>query len=72
MDYFSVAFLMAVLQIVAIDILLGGDNAVVIALACRKLPESQRNKGIAWGVLGAIALRIVLIFLRWNCWSCPS
>lgn len=62
MDYFSVAFATAVLQIVAIDILLGGDNAVVIALACRKLPESQRNQGIAWGVLGAIALRIVLIF----------
>ena len=56
------AFWIAVLQIIAIDILLGGDNAVVIALACRKLPEHQRNKGIAWGVFGAIALRVVLIF----------
>ncbi|TAH40560.1 MAG: TerC family protein [Betaproteobacteria bacterium] len=55
-------FWLSVLQIIAIDILLGGDNAVVIALACRKLPEHQRNKGIAWGVVGAIALRIVLIF----------
>jgi len=62
MDYFSLAFLTAVLQIIAIDILLGGDNAVVIALACRKLPESQRSKGIAWGVAGAIGLRVVLIF----------
>jgi YjbE family integral membrane protein len=62
MDFFSSAFLIAVLQIIAIDILLGGDNAVVIALACRKLPESQRNKGIAWGVAGAIGLRVVLIF----------
>src|SRR5688500_2446051 len=55
-------FWIAVLQIIAIDILLGGDNAVVIALACRQLPEEQRNKGIFWGVFGAIALRIVLIF----------
>ena len=62
MDYFSLAFLVAVLQIIAIDILLGGDNAVVIALACRKLPAAQRNKGIFWGVAGAIALRVVLIF----------
>ena len=50
------------LQIILIDILLGGDNAVVIDLACRRLPESQRNKGILWGVFGAIALRLVLIF----------
>jgi len=56
------AFWVSVLQIIAIDILLGGDNAVVIALACRKLPEHQRNKGIAWGVVGAIVLRVVLIF----------
>jgi len=55
-------FLVAVGQIILIDILLGGDNAVVIALACRKLPESQRRKGIFWGVAGAIGLRIVLIF----------
>ncbi|MCI0734262.1 MAG: TerC family protein [Methylococcaceae bacterium] len=49
-------------QIIAIDILLGGDNAVVIALACRRLPEPQRRRGIFWGVFGAIALRLVLIF----------
>ena len=45
-----------------IDILLGGDNAVVIALACRKLPGSLRTKGIVWGTLGAIVLRVILIF----------
>ncbi len=55
-------FWVAVLQIIAIDIVLGGDNAVVIALACRRLPERQRNLGIFWGVFGAIGLRIVLIF----------
>lgn len=53
-------FWFAVLQIIAIDILLGGDNAVVIALACRSLPEEQRRKGIFWGVAGAIILRVAL------------
>ena len=58
----SPEFWLAVGQIIMIDILLGGDNAVVIALACRKLPDSQRNKGIIWGTIGAIVLRVVLIF----------
>ncbi|RQS27540.1 TerC family protein [Burkholderia sp. Bp8992] len=51
----------AVLQIVVIDILLGGDNAVVIALACRNLPANQRLRGVIWGTAGAILLRVVLI-----------
>lgn len=54
------AFWIAVLQIIAIDILLGGDNAVVIALACRNLPPELRRKGIFWGVAGAIGLRVLL------------
>ncbi|HMW29090.1 MAG TPA: TerC family protein [Plasticicumulans sp.] len=54
-------WLFAVLQIIAIDILLGGDNAVVIALACRRLPEDKRRLGVRWGVAGAIVLRIVMI-----------
>lgn len=70
-DIFSTAFLVAVLQIIAIDILLGGDNAVVIALACRKLPPEQRRKGIVWGVAGAIALRIVLIFFALQLLAIP-
>jgi YjbE family integral membrane protein len=61
MDFASPQFWIAVLQIIAIDIVLGGDNAVVIALACRHLPKEQRNKGIFWGVFGAIALRVVMI-----------
>lgn len=65
------AFLASVLQIIAIDILLGGDNAVVIALACRKLPEHLRNKGIAYGVIGAVALRIVLIFFALQLLALP-
>lgn len=58
----SPGFWLAVAQIIAIDILLGGDNAVVIALACRKLPEAQRNRAIIGGALGAILLRIGMIF----------
>ncbi|AOI79555.1 MULTISPECIES: TerC family protein [unclassified Burkholderia] len=51
----------AILQIVIIDILLGGDNAVVIALACRNLPANQRLRGVVWGTAGAILLRVALI-----------
>lgn len=54
-------FWVALGQIIIIDILLGGDNAVVIALACRKLPPAQRKKGIIWGTAGAIVLRVILI-----------
>lgn len=70
-DLASPEFWVAVLQIIAIDILLGGDNAVVIALACRKLPEAQRNKGIFWGVIGAIGLRVVLIFFALKLLAVP-
>jgi YjbE family integral membrane protein len=55
-------FWIAVGQIILIDIVLGGDNAVVIALACRNLPPHMRNKGIMWGTVGAIVLRVILIF----------
>lgn len=62
MDAFLTAhFWVAVGQIILIDILLGGDNAVVIALACRKLPTAQRTQGILWGTVGAIVLRVILI-----------
>ncbi|WP_434136713.1 TerC family protein (plasmid) [Pseudomonas luteola] len=54
-------FLVALLQIIAIDILLGGDNAVVIALACRRLSPDKQNKAIVGGVIGAIGLRVVLL-----------
>jgi YjbE family integral membrane protein len=62
MDFLtSPAFWVALGQIIIIDILLGGDNAVVIALACRKLPPAQRTKGIIYGTAGAIVLRVILI-----------
>jgi len=72
MDTFLHAeFWLAVGQIIMIDILLGGDNAVVIALACRKLPDAQRTKGIIWGTAGAIVLRVVLIFFALTLLSIP-
>ena len=67
----SSLFWIAVLQIIIIDIMLGGDNAVVIALACRKLPPEQRKKGIFWGVVGAIGLRVVMIFFALQLLAVP-
>ena len=64
-------FWVAVGQIIMIDILLGGDNAVVIALACRKLPPAQRTQGILWGTAGAIVLRVVLIFFALTLLAVP-
>jgi len=60
-----------VFKIIVIDLLLSGDNAVVIALACRNLPEAQRRKGILFGVGGAIGLRIVLTFFAVTLLSLP-
>lgn len=58
--FYNTQFWVDVFKIIMIDLLLSGDNAVVIALACRNLPEAQRKKGILYGVGGAIGLRIVL------------
>jgi YjbE family integral membrane protein len=60
-EFLTAQFWLAVGQIIMIDILLGGDNAVVIALACRQLPPQLRTKGILWGTAGAIVLRVILI-----------
>ena len=58
---YNAAFV-SILQIIAIDIILGGDNAIVIALACKNLPEKQRKLGIFYGALGAIVLRVIMVF----------
>lgn len=60
-EFMTAGFWLAVGQIIMIDILLGGDNAVVIALACRNLPPKQRTQGIIYGTMGAIVLRVILI-----------
>ncbi|MGE5470249.1 MAG: TerC family protein [Bacteroidota bacterium] len=59
-DFTSAVFWIAVGQIIMIDVVLSGDNAVVIALACRNLSPEQRKTGIFWGVAGAVSLRVVL------------
>jgi len=61
MAWFATLDWNAIVQIIIIDILLGGDNAVIIALACRNLPTRQRNLGVFWGAAGAIILRVILI-----------
>ncbi|MFZ5642848.1 MAG: TerC family protein [Bacillota bacterium] len=52
--------IIAVLSIVIIDIVLGGDNAIIIALASRSLPPEQRKKAIIYGTVGAVVIRITL------------
>ena len=59
-EFLVPTFWIGLLQIVAIDLVLSGDNAVVIALACRRLQPEQRKIGIFWGVAGAVGLRVVL------------
>jgi len=54
----NLALAWEVFEIVWINILLSGDNAILIALACRRLPEEQRRWGVLLGSLGGVALRI--------------
>jgi len=61
-EFATPQFWVAAMEIIVINILLSGDNAVVIALACRNLPRKQRTLGIFWGVIGAVVLRIILTF----------
>ena len=60
MELFSAAWLSALLAIVLIDLVLAGDNAIVIALAARRLPPHLQTKAIAWGTVGAIVVRTVM------------
>jgi YjbE family integral membrane protein len=59
MDFSSSTFWVSLLQIIWIDLLLSGDNAIVIALACRSLPENRRKVGIWLGASAAVGLRII-------------
>ncbi len=67
----SPQFWVDVFKIIMIDLLLSGDNAVVIALACRNLPPAQRRQGILYGVGGAIGLRMALTFFAVGLLSLP-
>ena len=57
MELFSAAWWSALMAIVLIDLVLAGDNAIVIALAARQLPPHLKMKAIAWGTVGAIVVR---------------
>lgn len=63
MDIIDTQFLSGLLSIVLIDLVLGGDNAILIALATRNLPKAQRKKAIFWGVFGAVAIRALLTII---------
>lgn len=56
------AFMAALSKIIMINIVLSGDNAVVIAMACRNLSPAAQRQGIIWGTVGAVVFRIVLTF----------
>lgn len=59
MDIFTVDFWLALLNIVFIDLILAGDNAIVIGMAARNLPQQQQKKAVLWGTAGAIGIRII-------------
>jgi YjbE family integral membrane protein len=60
MELFSTPWWSALLAIILIDLVLAGDNAIVIALAARKLPPELQRKAIMWGTVGAIGLRAAM------------
>lgn len=57
MEFMSAAWWSALLAIILIDLVLAGDNAIVIALAARNLPKEHQKKAIVWGTVGAIVVR---------------
>lgn len=61
----------SLLQILLLDLLLGGDNAVVIAMACRQLPPQRRRQAIWGGMAGAVILRIALLFFAMHLLALP-
>ncbi|MGM1045943.1 MAG: TerC family protein [Bacillota bacterium] len=63
MDLMSMEFWMALLSIVVIDLVLAGDNAIVIGLAARNVQKEDQKKVILWGTVGAIIIRIIATLL---------
>jgi YjbE family integral membrane protein len=63
MELFSAEFFSALVAIIIIDLVLAGDNAIVIALAARSLPIQLRKRAIVWGTLGAIAMRTAMTLI---------
>lgn len=63
MELFSIEFFSALLTIVFIDLILAGDNAIVIGLAARNLPKDQQKQAVIWGTAGAVGIRIIATLL---------
>jgi YjbE family integral membrane protein len=59
MDIFTAEFLVALLSIIMIDLVLAGDNAIVIGMSAKNLPERHRKKAIIWGTAGAVVIRVL-------------
>jgi len=62
-DFFSAEQLTVLTQIILIDLILAGDNAIIIGMVASKFPPEQRKKIIFWGIGGAVVLRIILTLL---------
>ena len=63
MELLTAEFWMALLSIVLIDLVLAGDNAIVIGLAARNVPQKDQRKVILWGTLGAIVIGVIMTLL---------
>lgn len=59
MDWFTGEMLSALFMIIVIDLVLAGDNAIVIGMAARNLPKEQQKKAVIWGTVGAVVIRAV-------------
>jgi predicted tellurium resistance membrane protein TerC len=60
MELFTPAWLSALGAIILIDIVLAGDNAIVIAIAARNLPDALRRRAVVWGTVGAVGVRAAM------------
>lgn len=58
-EFLNAVFLLALVKVLAVNLILSGDNAVVIAMAARSLQGNQRRQAIIWGAAGAVALRLI-------------
>jgi YjbE family integral membrane protein len=71
MDLYDPLFYTALIKIIGIDIVLAGDNAVVIALAARRLPPAQQRLAVLWGCAAAVIIRVTLTIFAASLLSTP-
>ncbi len=72
LDFLQNASAVVIVYVVLLNLLLSADNAVAIALACRNLDARQQISGILWGNLGAMVLRVALVFVALSLLSVPG